>query len=32
MSKDLYESPLASQYASQFMHHLFSAYMRIQTW
>ena len=32
MSKDRYESPLASRYASQFMLHLFSADMRIQTW
>lgn len=32
MSKDRYESPLASRYASQFMLHLFSADVRIQTW
>nr|WP_326185061.1 adenylosuccinate lyase [uncultured Oscillibacter sp.] len=32
MSKDRYESPLASRYASPFMLHLFSADMRIQTW
>ena len=32
MPKDRYESPLASRYASQFMLHLFSADMRIQTW
>ena len=32
MSKDRYESPLASRYASDFMLHLFSADMRIQTW
>ena len=32
MSKGRYESPLASRYASQFMLHLFSADMRIQTW
>ena len=32
MSKDRYESPLASRYASRFMLHLFSADMRIQTW
>ena len=32
MSKDRYESPLASRYASEFMLHLFSADMRIQTW
>ena len=32
MSKDRYESPLASRYASQFMLHLFSADIRIQTW
>ena len=31
MSKDRYESPLASRYASDFMLHLFSADMRIQT-
>ena len=29
MSKDRYESPLASRYASSFMLHLFSADMRI---
>ena len=32
MSKDRYESPLASRYASDFMLHLFSPDMRIQTW
>ena len=32
MSKGRYEYPLASRYASQFMLHLFSADMRIQTW
>ena len=32
MSKEQYESPLASRYASQYMLHLFSADMRIQTW
>ena len=32
MSKDRYESPLASQDASPVMLHLFSADMRIQTW
>ena len=32
MSKDCYESPLASRYASKFMLHLFSTDMRIQTW
>ena len=32
MSKDRYESPLASRYASEFMLHLFSADTRIQTW
>ena len=32
MSKDRYESPLASRYASEFMLHLFSPDMRIQTW
>ena len=32
MSKDRYESPLASRYASAFMLHLFSAEMRIETW
>ena len=32
MSRDRYESPLASRYASNFMLHLFSAEMRIQTW
>ena len=32
MSKDLYESPLASRYASPFMLHLFSSDMRIETW
>ena len=32
MSKDVYESPLASQYASKYMLHLFSPDMRFQTW
>ena len=32
MSKDRYESPLASRYASDFMLHLFSQETRIQTW
>ena len=32
MSKDVYESPLASRYASKYMLHLFSADMRFQTW
>ncbi len=32
MSKDRYESPLASRYASDFMLELFSADKRIQTW
>jgi adenylosuccinate lyase len=32
MSKDRYESPLASRYASEFMLHLFSADKRIETW
>ena len=32
MSKDRYESPLTSRYASAFMLHLFSAEMRIETW
>ena len=32
MRKDLYESPLASRYASQYMLHLFSPDMRFQTW
>ena len=32
MSKDRYESPLASRYASNFMLHLFSPDMRFQTW
>ena len=32
MRKDLYESPLASRYASQYMLHLFSPDMRYQTW
>ena len=32
MSKDRYESPLASRYASAFMLRLFSQDMRIQTW
>ena len=32
MSKDVYESPLASRYASKYMLHLFSLDMRFQTW
>ena len=32
MSKDRYESPLASRYASGFMLHLFSQETRIRTW
>ena len=32
MSKDRYESPLASRYASEFMLHIFSPDRRIQTW
>ena len=32
MSKDRYESPLASRYASDYMLHLFSPDMRFQTW
>ena len=32
MSKDRYESPLASRYASDYMLRLFSADTRIQTW
>ena len=32
MCKDRYESPLASRYASEYMLHLFSQEMRIQTW
>ena len=32
MSKDRYESPLASRYASEYMLHLFSQEMRIRTW
>ena len=32
MSKDRYESPLASRYASTFMLHLFSPDMRFSTW
>ena len=32
MSKDRYESPLSSRYASEFMLNLFSAEKRTQTW
>jgi len=32
MSKDRYESPLASRYASDYMLHLFSPDIRYQTW
>ncbi|MBR5032030.1 MAG: adenylosuccinate lyase, partial [Clostridia bacterium] len=32
MSKDTYESPLSSRYASQYMLNLFSADTRYQTW
>ena len=32
MSKDIYESPLSSRYASSYMLHLFSPDMRFQTW
>lgn len=32
MSRDCYESPLASRYASPYMLHLFSAEKRIETW
>ena len=32
MSKERYESPLASRYASAFMLHLFSPDMRFETW
>ncbi len=32
MSKDVYESPLSSRYASQYMLRLFSADSRFQTW
>ena len=32
MNKDVYESPLASRYASKYMLHLFSPDMRFQTW
>ena len=32
MSKDVYESPLSSRYASPYMLHLCSADMRFQTW
>ena len=32
MSKDRYESPLASRYASDFMLHLFSADKKFSTW
>ena len=32
MMNDCYESPLSSRYASEYMRHLFSQEMRIQTW
>ena len=32
MRKDIYESPLSSRYASEYMLHLFSPDMRFQTW
>ena len=32
MSHDMYSSPLASRYASQYMLHLFSPDSRFQTW
>ena len=32
MGKDIYESPLSSRYASEYMLHLFSPDMRFQTW
>ena len=32
MSKDIYESPLSSRYASPYMLHLFSPDSRFQTW
>ncbi|MCI2058787.1 MAG: adenylosuccinate lyase [Oscillibacter sp.] len=32
MSKDRYESPLASRYASDYLLHLFSPDMKFQTW
>ena len=32
MSKDIYESPLASRYASKYMLHLFSPDSRFETW
>ena len=32
MSKDHYESPLASRYASEYMLHLFSPDTKFQTW
>ena len=32
MSKDRYESPLSSRYASEYMLNLFSAEKRIETW
>ena len=32
MSKDIYESPLSSRYASPYMLHLFSPDMRCHTW
>ena len=31
MRKDIYESPLSSRYASEYMLHLFSPDMRFQT-
>ena len=32
MGKDIYESPLSSRYASEYMLHLFSPDTRFQTW
>ena len=32
MRKDIYESPLSSRYASEYMLHLFSPAMRFQPW